>query len=177
MSASMDRIKGVAGTCLGLAIFVGVLFVPFVFIKGSLWASEHLLEPLIAAGSIALAIDVVVLLPLSLIKPCRGFTGFCLFISSYVFGAVTWLISFVTVYSLWGIFGVLLGLLFLGVGVVPLALLASLFHGDWSWLVTIIGLSVITMGTRVLSFVLLSSYDLYLFQRQGTAEVGLGIQD
>jgi hypothetical protein len=71
----IDTVKKIGAFMLGLAIFVAVCIVPFVFIKGAMWASENLLPPLVTIGWYAVALNLLLLLPLSLFRPLRGFTG------------------------------------------------------------------------------------------------------
>ena len=145
-----DKLKGAAGIVFGLAIFLALLAIPFIFIKGAMWASENVLPPLINVGWLALAIVLFVLLPLSIFKRLRVFTGGAILISSYLFGLICWLMAFVVAYMLWGLWAIVVGLLFLGGGVVPIAMLASLFKGEWSSIAVLFALVVLTFGTRLL---------------------------
>jgi len=145
----IEKAKALGGVLLGVAVVVCVLALPVVFIMGSLWASEHLLRPLIVAGWIALALNILILLPLSVFKRLRGFTGTGMFLSSYIFGLVAWLLGFILTYALWGLWAVIVGILFLGGGVVPIAILATLFKGLWEPFLTLIVLVAITFGSRV----------------------------
>jgi hypothetical protein len=67
-----------------------------------MWASTNLLPPLYMIGWIAVAVVILLLLPLSLFRRLRAFTGTTIFLSSYVFGLICWLTGFVVTYSLWG---------------------------------------------------------------------------
>ncbi len=153
----IEKVKALGGVLLGIAIFVCILALPVVFIKGSLWASENLLQPLIVIGWIALALNILILLPLSVFKRLRGFTGGGIFLSSYIFGLVAWLLGFVLTYALWGPWAVIVGIVFLGGGVVPIALLATLFKGLWWPFVTLIVLTIVTFGSRVGGFSIANS--------------------
>jgi hypothetical protein len=90
-------------------------------------------------------------------RPLRGFTGSVIFISSYVFGLITWMFGFVFTYALWGLGAVIFGLLFLGGGVVPLALLATMFKGHWEAFFTVLVLLIITFVARVSGMAIASS--------------------
>ena len=48
-----------------------------------------------------------------------------------------WVLGFLIVYDLWGLVGLVIGLLLGGVGVVPLAALAALTKGAWPLLETL----------------------------------------
>ena len=144
-----DKLKSVAGFALGTAILLAALALIVIFIKGALWASEHVLPPLIRVGWFALAVVLLLLLPLSLFKRLRGYTGAGIFMGSYVFGLICWLTGFVVTYTLWGLWAIILGLLFLGGGVVPIGMAASLFKGEWQTFGILIVLVVLTFGSRI----------------------------
>lgn len=144
-----EKLKGAANYALGGAVLIGLLALPFIFIKGAIWASKTLLPPLAAIGWIALAIVILILLPLSLFRRLRGFTGTSIYLSSYLFGLICWLTGFIVTYVLWGAWAIVIGLLFLGGGVVPIGMLASLFKGEWQSLLILFILLVLTFGTRI----------------------------
>src|SRR5438046_9731864 len=62
-------------------------------------------------------------------------------IVSYVFGATLWVWSLLLTYTLWGGFWLFIGLFMAGVGVVPLAMIATFFKGMWA-----------ELGTRCVDF-------------------------
>ena len=66
-----------------------------------------------------------------LIRPTRSVCGFVLYAASAAVALDIWLWSIVTVKSLWGTLATIIGLLLGLVGVVPMALIASLFHRAW----------------------------------------------
>lgn len=151
-----EKLKEFSGLAFGFVVMIGIFAVPVVFIMGSVWAAEPLFEPLIVIGWVAIAIDVV-LLALSVFKGIRGFAGGTIFLSSFIFGLVTWLLGFVVTYSLWGLWAVIVGILFVGGGVVPIALLATLFKGMWDPFFTLLVLTTITFGSRVIGVLIAES--------------------
>ena len=66
-----EKLKEFSGLAFGFVVMIGIFAVPVVFIMGSVWAAEHLFEPLIVIGWVAIAIDVV-LLALSVFKGIRA---------------------------------------------------------------------------------------------------------
>jgi hypothetical protein len=62
------------------------------------------------------------------IRRTRAFSAAGLMIASYVFGACLWITSLLLTYELWGTIAVIIGLAVVGIGIVPVALLAALFH-------------------------------------------------
>jgi hypothetical protein len=52
-------------------------------------------------------------------------------------------------YVIWGGFAVFIGLFLAGVGVVPVAMLATLLKGLWGPFGILIGLTILTFGTRI----------------------------
>jgi hypothetical protein len=126
-------------------------------VLGSTWAAKHLLQPLIVIGWIAVSLDLLLLLPLSIFRKIRGFTGNLIFISSFVFGLVTWLTSFILTYALWGFWGVLIGVLLFGGAVVPFALLATMFESMWEPFFTVLVLLIVTFGSRTAGMLIAAS--------------------
>ena len=145
-----EKLKQLSQMALGFVIILALLCIPVFFILGSKWAAEHLLQPLIAIGWFLLAIEILILIPLSIFRWFRSFTGSTIFIFSFVFGLITWLVSFVLTYYLWGAWAVIAGILFLGGAVVPFALLATLFKGMWLPFFTVLILLLVTFGSRIL---------------------------
>jgi hypothetical protein len=96
-----------------------------------------------------LGITIFILGPLALIRITRGFSAVGLMIASYVFGTCLWITSLLLTYELLGTIAVVVGLVVLGIGIVPIALLATLFHAQWWHLLDLVGLIVATFGTRL----------------------------
>jgi hypothetical protein len=71
-------------------------------------------------------------------------------IASTVFGAMTWVCGLGVTYEAWGIGGVIVGLVFAGVGIVPVAMLAVLLQGEWQALIVFVIFIVLTFGLRAL---------------------------
>lgn len=144
-----EKPKEIGSVVLGIVFVLAILAIPALFILGSLWAATHLLRPLSVVGWVLIAIDLLILLPLSIFRPLRGFTGTVIFVSSFVFGLLTWLLGFICTYILWGSWAVVAGILIFGGAVVPFALLATLFKGMWELFFTLLVLLVVTFGSRI----------------------------
>lgn len=69
---------------------------------------------------------------LSIVPRFRNFTGNGVIIGTYIGGTIFWLLCFYITYSLWGILGVFIGVIFMGLGVFFTAILALLFDGQFS---------------------------------------------
>ena len=72
-------------------------------------------------------------------------------IGSYVLGLSLWVWSLLLTYSIWGGVAVFIGLFLFGVGIVPVAMLATLFHGMWSDLGQLVLGLVLVFGSRILA--------------------------
>jgi hypothetical protein len=126
------------------AIGVGLLIGAAAF---SVWA----LKWTFPAFAITLLVSIVVLAPLSLIPPTRAFSAIGFLFASFALGAILWVWGMAYTYSVWGFFGVIVGLILGGVGVVPVAMCAALVHGDWGNLLLFVITAVVTIGTRALA--------------------------
>lgn len=127
-----DSLKGIGTIALWLAVLAGLVFLSVLFIKGGVWVSIKLLPLLSIIMGWVFWICLLVFTPLAFFRKSMRFAGVGLFLASYVFGALLWTGSLVFTYTLWGMLAVFLGLFLLGIGVVPFALLATLFKGMWA---------------------------------------------
>lgn len=107
---------------------------------------------------IAVAIVVLVLLPMSFATRTRSAAGTGLFVASYLFGATTWFLGAGITLSTFGWFGLIIGLLLFGVGVVPMAIFAAVFQlGLPSMALSLVVMSVVTIGSRMAGTMLFAS--------------------
>lgn len=146
-----EKLKEAGNLLLGILIFLALLAIPAVFIVGAEWLSERLLPWFVLASFLALGFLLLVLLPLAAFRRSRTFASIAMLIVSYVFGATVWMEGLLLTMALWGTFAVVVGLFFMGVGVVPIAMLATLFKGLWGRLAELVVLTVLTFGTRFLA--------------------------
>lgn len=149
-----EKFKNIGYALLGIGIFIGLILLAVFFIKGGLWLSEVLYPWLILISSIAFLICLLVLLPLAFFRKTRAFSGLGFFIASYTFGASLWVWAFLLTYMLWGGVALFIGLFLAGVGVVPIAMLATMFHGEWSVFGQLVLLLIVTFGSRMLGLYL-----------------------
>lgn len=146
----LEKIKDIGGYILGAGFFALMILIPVLFILGSVWVAENILPWVAPIMWLVLAFDIVILLPLIIFQKTRGYAGIGLFISSYIFGFTLWLFGLLLAYFLWGFLAVFIGLILAGVGVVPVAMLATLFNGEWALLGLLVFFTAITFGTRFL---------------------------
>ncbi len=158
-----EKIKKVGTYILGFAIMICILAIPALFIWGGVWLSTKILPWLNLLSLIALAILIIVLLPLSIFRKARSFSGTCMVYASYLFGVKVWLTGLLLTYILWGGWAVFIGLFLMGVGVVPIAMLATLFKGMWLEFGTLIFLTLLTFGVRILGFHLVEKAEQYSY--------------
>ena len=67
--------------------------------------------------------------------------------------------SVIFTYSAWGIAGVIIGLAFAGVGIVPVAVLTELVQGEWEVVLGFVVLIILTFGLQLLGFWLAKKVD------------------
>lgn len=91
---------------------------------------------LLPVSWIALAVVVLVLLPMAAWRRTRGAAGTGLLIAAFIFATTTWSLAAAITFGSFGWLGLIIGLLVFGVGVVPLGIIGAFFKLD------IIGLGV-----------------------------------
>lgn len=154
-----ETFGAIGGFALVLAIAAVGIAIVTAFILGGVWVSKHLLPWLTVISFIVFAIVIFVLLPLAIPRATRGFASVSILIASYIFGATLWMFGLLLTYFTWGIFAVIVGLVFLGIGVVPIAMLATLIKGMWGPFFTLVLLAIATYGCRVGAVSLAESVD------------------
>ena len=144
--------KNAAGVVAGLAVILGIIAISAALLVGVAAFSFWVLKWTYPAFFITLAVTVLVITPLALIPPTRMVSALGFMFASFAFGAIVWLWGMAYTYSVWGFIGVFIGLALGGVGLVPVAMLAALFHGDWGNLALFVITTVLAIGTRALAY-------------------------
>lgn len=137
---------------LGGVILVVMFALPWLLISGAAAAAEILLPWLMVISIFLAAVCVLVLLPLAIIPATRDAASIGLLIASYVFGLTGWLLGLILTWTLWGWIAVVFGIMMAGVGVVPIAILATLLNGMWPELGVLVLAVVLTFGARMGAF-------------------------
>ena len=159
----MERLKALGGFLIGIGLLIAIISLIVAFFAGAAWISSHLLRWFSNASLVAGIVLFLVLLPLSVVKRARPFSGSLILLISFIFGITLWMEGFLGTLSTWGTFAVIVGLFFAGIGVVPIAMLASLIHGSWTILLELVILAVLTFGCRIFAHWLVGTSDTASF--------------
>ena len=154
-----ETLKNVGFALGGLLVMAAVFGLAMIFIVGATAASLWVMEWVSAVFWSNLLIVFFILGPLSLIPPARVIASIGFVIASFVFGVTMWCSGCAFTYEVWGTMGVIIGLAFAGVGIVPVAMLAELLYGEWQVLFGFVILIVLTFGLRALGFWLAKKVD------------------
>jgi hypothetical protein len=155
----MEALKAAGSVIGGLAIFAALTFIGVVFIIGADTVSDKALPLFTMATVLATVFCVIILLPLSIFRATRIVSVWGFFIASYVFVVYTWMLSFLVTYSLWGAGGVFVGLCLVGIGILPLAIIAAAIHALWLTVADLLLCIVITYGTRMFAIYLAATLE------------------
>ena len=150
-----ELMKIFGGGAVALLSILAVVLIPVLLIQGGVRLAALLYPWLIAVNGLALAVTVFLFLPNAVFSSTPKFAGSGMMIASYVFGAPLWVWSLLLTYALWGGLGLFIGLFMAGVGVVPLAMLATLINAMWSELGQLASLLILAFGVRVWGYGLL----------------------
>lgn len=153
------RVKRAGATFLGFAFMVGMMAIGIGVLMGAAAFSIWVLKLTFPAFAITFLASLFLLAPLSLIPAARGVSAVGFMIAYFIFSVSLWLFGMAYTYTVWGIFGVIFGLMLAGVGVVPIAMLASLLHGDWGNLGAFIFAAIVTISSKMLSIRLAQMVD------------------
>jgi len=156
-----NTLKNIQSWLFAILIMVGICLIAFLFIEGGAWLTEKIYPWVSIAFAVTLLITLFVLLPLAAFRKTRGFASSSIYTASFIFGFTLWVWGFLLTYTLWGHTAVFIGLFLAGVGVVPFAMLATLFKGLWSTFGGLILLTVITFGARFFAIYLATKSEDY----------------
>jgi hypothetical protein len=152
-------LEGIGGGLAGIAFFAALVCFVALWIMGLAWVSENVASYVYAVSQIAVMACVFILTPLALFGATRRISAYGFFLSSVLFGLATWILGFLVTLDYWGGFGVFVGIVMLGVGVVPMGILAAALHADWPNVGQIGLCLVITFGARMSAVVLTTKID------------------
>ncbi len=147
-----DFLKSMGGFIIGISVFLGIIFLTIFFIKGGVWLGAKVLPWLSIVMWFVFALDILIILPLGIFKKTKGASAIGLVVSSYIYGLTLWFWALLLTYIIWGAVAVFSGLFIAGVGVVPIAMLATAINGEWAITGQIVLLLVLTFGSRMLGF-------------------------
>ena len=145
----MNWLKEGGAYVLGIAVLLLLLAIPIFFIMGAVWVGNYVLPWLTLLAWIVLGIDIIFVSPLLLFKKTREAALVALHVSSYAFGLLLWFLGLLLCYYIWGFIAVFIGLALMGIGVVPVAMLATLFTGEFGMFGTLVFLTFLTFGVRI----------------------------
>lgn len=150
------RIKDVGGSIVGIAVMIAFFFLIIVLIKGATFVSAWAFPFLQTVSGFTLFIGVPLLLILGFIRPTRHIGGSGLYIASVVFGITVWISALLYTLSTWGWLAVFVGLVFAGVGIVPVAMVAAGFRQEWAIIGQLLLGVVAVFGCRAVGVIFLA---------------------
>jgi hypothetical protein len=157
-----EKLKTVGDLIQGIVIFVlaiKLLYVFFLFFTEGPEILAKIYPFMETLFAIATFVSIFSLFPTALFRRSRGIAGAGLYIASYIYSATLWVWAFLLTYTLWGWWALVIGLLAFGIGVVPIAMLATIFKSDWFLLGNLVLVLVLTFGTRMLGMYLKKKYE------------------
>lgn len=154
-----EKVKEAGWLVLGLVMMVVIMAIFAIFLNGTIYIGEKILPFLQDVLGWASALFFLILLPLSFIRKTHKSAGTATFYFSYLSGFTLWFYAALATYYLWGFFGLIVGLFLAGIGVLPIAIIASLFGGEWTILWNLFYLAALTYGSRILSIYTLSKIE------------------
>lgn len=157
-----DFLKSIGWFALAFACLVAALTLVSLFLFGAAWISDKVLPVLNVIFAFTFFLLLLIVLPLSFLRRCRGWCGVIFVYWSYLCGLVLWMFSLLVTLNLWGIVAAIIGLIFVGVGILPVAILATLFKGQWSLLLQLILQFALLIGSR--------AFGLYLADKAGDTD-------
>ena len=152
-----EALQTVGGCAIYVLLLIAAVSIATAFIFGGLVVAKVALPWLFLLSAAAFAVCIIIVLPLAIVRSLRPWAGLAIYIASYLFGITCWFSGLLITWSIWGGWAVFVGLLIAGIGVVPIAVLASLFNAMWANVAFLIVMVVVTFGSRMLGILLASA--------------------
>ena len=109
---------------------------------------------------LGVAVVILIFLPLSFFQKTKLIAGKGMYYASWLFGTTTWILGCTITLATWGWPAIIIGFLLGGIGVVPIAILASLIElKSFSMSISLIVMVVIVIVTRVRGYSLMMGDD------------------
>jgi hypothetical protein len=146
---SKKALLGVLGVAL-ILIIGGAIFYGLPALSATVF---RLANPI---AEITFVVDLLIL-PLALLKKLRLWVGFALWASSVIFGIVLWTFSAILCFVFYGYSGLFFGLIWLGIGVFPVAFLAAALHSEWVLVAALVVEAILTVGAKTIGSAMIES--------------------
>jgi hypothetical protein len=157
--------------CLGICMLLGVGSVIGVFVKDANWLTINVWSPyVLPANSLALLGFAPLALILMFFRRTRGLGSLGVVVLTYFFGYTLWLYSLMVTASLSKVL-LVIGLLLVGVGVIPTAVIAAVVSGQWAVAASIVTAATVIVIARVVAGYVLTRYE-ERFGREHATEDG-----
>lgn len=138
---------------------IGFLFILLAIFGSIQWIIEGLYPFLLDAFSLVLIFCIILCLPLSFFRATRVFSAWGFMASTVYFSSLTWLLGFIVAYVYWGLWGIGIGTILMGIGVTPIAFIASLLNSNWEIIFELTKLLVLALFCRGMSMYLVEKLD------------------
>lgn len=143
--------------CLGTLYCAawGLFAISLSLTKGGSWVAENITPMAATPAWLLLPVAIVIGIPCVFFPKARFVSGVLFTALSYAILAPLWILSFGVVIDAWGWIAVIIGSLFLGIGVIVLAIIALLFGGG-AGAGVLVGLGLASLALRLLGKVLVT---------------------
>jgi len=110
---------------------------------------QRLLNLLQFVSVLALIVFVILLLPLAISRKARKAVSTATFAITILWGVTIWVTATAVLLNHWGVGGFILGVVLLGFGSLPLAIVASAINGEWGTAGMLLALVLPVLGARL----------------------------
>ncbi|MDH7550183.1 hypothetical protein [Stenotrophomonas geniculata] len=121
----------VLGTLLFVGVGIAALFFTGALLNLLLWLSSRGASWLLLASIAYVVFSLIVLLPLAAFRGTRRFAGGGMTVGKGLLGFTLWVLCIALTFAKWGKTVTIVGLLFFGVGILPMGVVAGFLTEPW----------------------------------------------
>ncbi len=145
-------LKNLKNLFIGFIILIGMFLLCIMHLAVLIRFADFFLTWLGWFPWIVFVFNLLILLPLGFFEKTRNYAGIGMIISSVFFFLLISLEGICVTYAIWGALGVYIGLASLGIGIIPIAVLALLVNGAFCDLLALIIFLAFAYGTKLGGF-------------------------
>jgi len=147
----LREIRKIVGSfAVGVAFLSAITVLGVLFFNGAAWVSERILPVVNMIVTLSLMLIILLSLVFAWFRKTRRWLGVAMTLWATLCLFDLWMYSLLLTMAHWGKVWTIVGLFFFGVGVIPMALISSLFSRDWVNVATIVAMCILFVIAHII---------------------------
>lgn len=154
-----ERTQDYGKILLGWLYVAGIILLVAALFKGLPRIAGFIYPLTVLVGSFCLFVVLPLSLILAVFRKTRGVAGIAILLSSEIWAFGLWVNALLIAYALAGVAWLVIGVVFVGLGVIPVAIIAAMIKGHWSLAGQLVLSGILILIARFFAFFLAAKAD------------------